>query len=76
VDPLEQMLTREIRAELWRDGERIKKEHYKLLEIRYFKNEMVMLLEQAGFSDISVKGGYTENEATADDDIIVFVARK
>jgi SAM-dependent methyltransferase len=76
VDPLEQLLTRQMRAELWRDGQRVAREEYTLLEQMYFKNELLIMLAQAGFGDILVRGNYTENEATADHDILVFIARK
>jgi hypothetical protein len=34
------------------------------------------LLEKAGFANITVKGGYTEAEATVEHDMLVFIARK
>ncbi len=42
----------------------------------YFKNELLMMLEEAGFGDLIVKGGYTDSETNADDDLLVFIARK
>ena len=42
----------------------------------YFENELLLMLEQTGFGDVSVYGDYTETEATAEHGILVFVARK
>jgi SAM-dependent methyltransferase len=76
LDPLEQRLTRQIRATLWREGRRISEEEYTLQENLYFRNEVLLLLEQAGFHDLTVHGGYTANPATSADDMVVFTARK
>ena len=47
------------------------------MEMRdYFNAELLMMLEQAGFRDIEVQGGYTDEEANTDHDILVYVARK
>ena len=42
----------------------------------YFKNELQLMLEHAGFEVVAVHGGHEERAATADDDFVVFVARK
>ncbi len=75
-DPLEQVATRELQAFLWRDGELIEREEHVLLERLYFKNEVVAMLRLAGFDHVDVLGEYTDEPATADDSIVVFVARK
>ena len=76
LDPLEQVATREIRARLWHDGEVVEEEERALLERLYFRNEVVTMLEAAGFVGIQVLGDYTENAATADSEILVYIARK
>jgi SAM-dependent methyltransferase len=76
LDPLEQRRTLEIRARLWRDGRIVKEEAYRLKESLYFAQEVLLLLEEAGFRDAAVEGGYTGRPATADDPIVTFVARK
>ena len=76
VDPLEQCVTREIRALHWRDGEVVAEEQHLLKETFYFTHELELLLEQAGFADIEVRGALTERPPTADDDFVVFIARK
>ena len=76
VDPLEQLVTLQIRVEQWQAGQLIAQEEKTLKERLYFKNELLMMLEQAGFHDILVHGDYTEAEATAEHGVLVFIARK
>jgi SAM-dependent methyltransferase len=76
LDPFKQQVTREMRTLLWRDGQVVADTSYTLTENLYFYNELRGLLEQAGFRIESVRGGYTEAEATADDEVVVFIARK
>jgi SAM-dependent methyltransferase len=75
-DPLDQSGTWEMRAYMWRDGELVGEEEHRLTMRLYFRDELVLLLERAGFVDIDVRAGYTGAEPTADDDFLVFVARK
>ncbi len=75
-DPLEQRATRQMRTVLWRDGQCIAEEEYTLYENLYFRNELRQMLEQAGFEIEAIQGDYTEAEATAEHDVIVFIARK
>ncbi|MGZ8688811.1 MAG: class I SAM-dependent methyltransferase, partial [Gaiellaceae bacterium] len=76
LDPLEQVVTLELRAQHWVDGDlRTEEEH--LLTIRlYFRDELLAMLEQAGFRDVEVVAGNTERPPTRDDDFLVFVARR
>ena len=76
LDPLEQRATLEIRARQWRDGVLIAEEDHTLDIGLYFTNELVLMLERAGFEVVAVHGGHAERAATADDEIVVFVARK
>ena len=76
LDPLEQHATLEIRARQWRDDQLVAEEVHLLDLGLYFKNELFLMLERAGFVDVVVQGGYEEREATADDDFLVFVARR
>lgn len=75
-DPLEQRLTREMRGVLWRDGQLVAQEEYTLWENLYFYQEFCQMLERAGFVIEAVYGGHTKVSASADDDVMVFVARK
>lgn len=76
LDPLSQRVTLEIRASMWRDGELVGEEEHELRMTVYFTNELVLMLERAGFTDVSLRAGYTDAEPTAEDDFVVFVARK
>ena len=42
----------------------------------YFTNEIVPMLERAGFASIDLHAGYSDVVPTADDDFVVFVAKK
>jgi SAM-dependent methyltransferase len=76
LDPLEQRATYEMRAGMWRDGELVREE-VQMLDINfYFKNELLLLLEHAGFTDIIVHGDHGEEPPTKDSDFVVFVATK
>jgi SAM-dependent methyltransferase len=75
-DPLEQVGTRQVHAVQWRDGVRVAEEEYTLKGSDYFRNEILMMLERARFRDIAVYGAWTDVAATADDTIVVFIAKK
>ncbi len=76
LDPLEQRLTLEIRAALWQAGQLVAEEEHTLVETLYFRNEILLLLQQAGFGEVTVHCAYTGAAATAEDTWLVFVARK
>ena len=76
LDPLDQRVTLEMHAEMWRD-ETLQSEETHTLDIGlYFKNELLLMLERAGFADVVVHGEHTEAEPTSDDEFLVFVAKK
>ena len=75
-DPLDQSARMEMQAFMWRDGELVAEEAHLLTMRAYFRNELVLLLENAGFSDIEVCGHHNDAEPTGDDDFLVFVARR
>jgi hypothetical protein len=75
-DPLEQRITREIRARMWRDGTLVADERHTLTETFYFRHELVLLLERAGFGEVDVRGGHDDRPPSPDDDFLVFVARR
>jgi len=76
LDPLAQVITREMRARRWRHGQLEADERHTLKETLYFRNELLMMLGQAGFEDIRVEGGYEHADPTSDSDVLVFIARK
>ena len=63
-------------AKMWRDGELVAEEEHLLRLTLYFKEELVLMLERAGFVDVDVRGQYNDAPPTSDDDFLVFVARK
>jgi SAM-dependent methyltransferase len=76
LDPQEQRVTLEMHAELWRDGALQAAEDHVLTIGLYFKNELLQMLERAGFADVVVEGDHNDAPATADDEFIVFVAKR
>jgi SAM-dependent methyltransferase len=74
-DPLQQRRTLEIRARLWHEGRVVAEETRQLAENLYFAQEILLVLSEAGFRDLSVEGGYSGQPATPDDGAVVFVAR-
>ena len=76
VDPLEQRVTLGMHAQQWRDGELVREEEHRLHIGLYFRNEVLLMLERAGFTDVRVHGEHTEREPTRDDDFLVFLATK
>jgi SAM-dependent methyltransferase len=76
LDPLAQRLTFEMRGALWRDGKLVTQDDYTLLLTMYFTDELVLLLEQAGFRDIVLTADYTDDAPSSDTEFVVFAARK
>ena len=75
-DPLDQTATLEMQAFMWRDGELVAEDTHVLTMRCYFRAELVLLLERAGFVDIEVRGDHNDAEPTGDDDFLVFLARR
>ncbi len=76
LDPLDQHARLEIHAERWRDDV-LEAEEDRLLDIcLYFKSELLLMLERAGFTDIVVHGEHQRRAPTANDDFLVFVAKR
>ena len=75
-DPLEQTEILESRLQLWRAGELVSEETWRLRQDVYFPQEVLELLRQAGFEDTAVESGYTGRPAVPDDGTVTFVARK
>jgi RimJ/RimL family protein N-acetyltransferase len=74
VDPLDQLVTMELGVEKRRGEELLATEERRLTERMYFRDELVLLLERAGFESVDVRAGYSDAEPTPDDDFLVFVA--
>jgi hypothetical protein len=76
LDPLEQTASYEMRAGMWQNGELVREEEHTLRINFYFRNELLLLLDRAGFSDVVVQGDHRDEPATKDSDFLVFVAKK
>jgi SAM-dependent methyltransferase len=76
VDPLEQQVRMEMRAFMWRDGELVAEDEHLLTLTLYFKDEIVLMLERAGFVDVTVRAALTDAEPTGVDDFLVYTARR
>ena len=74
-DPLAQRATREMQAFMWRDGELVAEEEYVLTTTLYFRDEIVLMLERAGFAEVSVRGPYNDAAPAPDDDFLVYSPR-
>jgi SAM-dependent methyltransferase len=75
VDPLDQSVALEIRVEKGREGRVIETEERVILLRMYFRDELLFMLERAGFADVDVRGDYVDEPAVADHDFLVYVAR-
>ena len=76
VDPLAQRVTLETRVFMRQDGELVAEEEHTIAMTLYFTHEVVLMLERAGFVDIQVRGALSDRDPTADDDFVVFIAKK
>jgi len=74
LDPLEQVVTMELRAERREDSGSAEETH-RLTITLYFRDELREMIRTAGFSDVEVFAGNTVRPATRDDDVLVFAAR-
>lgn len=75
LDVLGQRHIVEMRARLVRDGAIVAEEFGRLGESLYFIPELRLMLDVAGFDDVSVEGRYNGLPATADDGTVVVIAR-
>ncbi|QHW29536.1 class I SAM-dependent methyltransferase [Paenibacillus rhizovicinus] len=76
TDPLENVATRQMRLRLWHEGKLIKEEVQTQRLDDYTKNELVLMLERAGFSDIQIFGDFSDEPAAADHHELIFICRK
>ena len=66
----------QVRLEKWFAGELVATEEYTLRGNMYFKNELLFMMQLAGFRDVTIFGGYSDEPATAEHGEINFVAIK
>ena len=76
VEPLTQRVTWEMSAHQWLDDVQVSQESHLLTTNLYFRNELVMMLERAGFAKVDVRGAYNDAEPTGTDEFLVYVATK
>lgn len=76
LDPLEQRMTMEMQAFMWRDDELVAADEQLLTLTFYFKDEIVLMLEQAGFVEITARAALTDAEPTPAHDFLVYTARR
>jgi SAM-dependent methyltransferase len=75
LDPLSQSMHLLLEASKRVGDEVVAEEEHELSLRFYFRDELLLMLERAGFSDVRVEAGYTGREPTADDDFLVYIAR-
>jgi SAM-dependent methyltransferase len=75
VDPLDQTVKAEIRAEKRFDGQLIAVEERTISMRMYFRDELLLMLDRAGFDRVDVRGGYEDEEPTPDHEFFVYIAR-
>lgn len=76
LEPLAQRATYEIHARMWHQGDLVAEEKNQLMMTLYFKDEIVLMLEKAGFTQVEVRGQHNDLPPTSNDGSLVFVARK
>ncbi|HUF07503.1 MAG TPA: methyltransferase domain-containing protein [Candidatus Binatia bacterium] len=75
-DPLQQHEILEMRARLWHDGAIIAEEEHRIRLPLYFAQEILLLLDVTGFTDVVMEAQYESRPATPDDESVVFLARR
>lgn len=75
-DPLTQQTVREVRGRRWHDGGLAEQDEYAIVLNVYFAQEILLMLDTAGFRGVEVQGRYTGLPATSDDTTVVFLATR
>jgi SAM-dependent methyltransferase len=76
VDPLDQTLVLEIRADKWVDDSHVATEVHTLSMRTYFHLELLLMLDAAGFTVDAVHGDHERQAATGNSDFLVYVAER
>lgn len=76
LDPLQQRMILEMEAFMWHGGELVARDEQLLTLTFYFRDEIVLMLQRAGFVDVTVKAALTDAEPTAADNFLVYTARR
>lgn len=73
IDLLKQVITRQMWGRRWRAGQLEVDEQYTLKERFYFRDEVLLMLERAGFIDTRVEGDYSPSAPTRDTAVLNFI---
>jgi hypothetical protein len=76
IDRVEQLLTARRRYQRLVDGKVAQEEIFDANERWYYKHEMLLMLEKAGFQQVQVNGNWSAEDFAEPHESIVFVARK
>jgi SAM-dependent methyltransferase len=76
VDPLEQTMVCQARIEKWASGKLTDSQEYSQHRTLYLPNEVILMLQVAGFHHITLRGDYTDKPATPDSEVLVFTSIK
>jgi len=76
IDPLEQSDVRQVRVEKWVSGKLVGSQEDTMHGNMYLPNEVLLMLQVAGFRQITVRGDYTDEPATPDSKELIFTALK
>jgi hypothetical protein len=76
INLLEQSYVRQVRLEKWVAGQLVASEENNVRGDMYLKNEVLLMLKVAGFSQITVRGDYTDDSATPESEKLIFTAIK
>lgn len=75
-DPLAQRWVVGVRGRRWREGELVEQDEHHIVLTAIFAQEVLLMLEVAGFVDVEIQGRYTNEPATPEETTVVFVARR
>ena len=73
---LEQSYVRQVRIEKWVASQLVASQEDTMRGDIYLKNEMLLMLQVAGFRQVTVRGDYTDQPATLDSKELMFTALK
>ena len=75
IDQFEQIVIGKRVYDVFINGKNIRSEMHTLTMTYFYKNEFVLLLEKAGFSDIKFYSDYTDKPADRESECIIYSAR-
>ena len=76
VDPLDQVITLQVRVEQFREQQLVAEEERFLRARRTFRNELLAMLRESGFREVDVRSGFSDRGASSEASVLVYIARK